>query len=229
MAAELITGTVVSTFVQRTTDYLASRFWDICCGKISTKKQLRNLNVKLKAVKPVVDDAEPKQFTHQIVREWLLEAKVVIIGTEDLLEEIDHISKSQVEGESQSAATKVWNFFNSRFVSFFKNNEIESRMEKLLEKLEDLETRSHALGLKRKDDVGEGSRSRSGSKLRSTYLPNDSYGRDEDKEFVFNWLTSHTHNNLSILSIVGMGGMGKTTLAQHVFNDPRLDTGEDKF
>ncbi|XP_022637881.1 putative disease resistance protein At3g14460 isoform X2 [Vigna radiata var. radiata] len=50
--------------------------------------------------------------------------------------------------------------------------------------------------------------------------------RDDDKEFVFNWLTSNTHNNLSILSIVGMGGMGKTSLAQHVFNDPRL---EDKF
>jgi len=56
-------------------------------------------------------------------------------------------------------------------------------------------------------------------------LPNESviYGRDEDREFVFNWLTSDTHNNLSILSIVGMGGLGKTSLAQHVFNDPRIE------
>ncbi|XP_022634653.1 putative disease resistance RPP13-like protein 1 isoform X2 [Vigna radiata var. radiata] len=49
------------------------------------------------------------------------------------------------------------------------------------------------------------------------------YGRDDDKAFVFNWLTSDTHSNLSILSIVGMGGLGKTSLAQHVFNDPRLE------
>ncbi|XP_027909774.1 putative disease resistance protein At3g14460 isoform X1 [Vigna unguiculata] len=64
-----------------------------------------------------------------------------------------------------------------------------------------------------------------GYKLSNTSLPNESvmYGRDDDKEFVFNWLTSHTDNKLSILCIVGMGGLGKTSLAQHVFNDPMID------
>ena len=35
------------------------------------------------------------------------------------------------------------------------------------------------------------------------------YGRDEDKESILKWLTSESnnHNHLSILSIVGMGGM----------------------
>ena len=46
------------------------------------------------------------------------------------------------------------------------------------------------------------------------------YGRDEDKEMIISWLTSDSDNQYlpSVLSIVGMGGMGKTTLAQHVFN-----------
>jgi len=45
------------------------------------------------------------------------------------------------------------------------------------------------------------------------------YGRDEDKEMIISWLTSDSDNQYlpSVLSIVGMGGMGKTTLAQHVF------------
>jgi len=57
----------------------------------------------------------------------------------------------------------------SSFVSFFKENEIESRMEQVIEDLEHLTTNNHVLGLKRADDVGV----KSGSKLSSTYLPNE--------------------------------------------------------
>ncbi|QCD85653.1 maintenance of ploidy protein MOB1 [Vigna unguiculata] len=152
MTAEMFKGALVSSFVQITMDNLASRFMDIFRGNKSNKKQLSNLKVKLLAVDVVADDAEQKQFTDGRVREWLLQAKDAVFDAEDLLEEIDHaLSKTQVEAQSHSTATKVWNSLKSPFLSSFKN-EIESRMEKLIEKLEDLETRSHVLELP--DSVG---------------------------------------------------------------------------
>ncbi|WVZ03495.1 hypothetical protein V8G54_024301 [Vigna mungo] len=218
----MVTGVLVSTFLERTIDTLASRLVHIFRQR-KYKKQLSNLKMKLLAIDVVAFEAEQKQFTDPRVRDWLLRAKDVVIDAEDLLDEIDYeLSKTQVEAESQSDAKKVWNSLNSSFVSFFEN-EIESMMEQAIEDLEDLATQSDFLGLKKGGGVGVGSGS--GSKLTHTSLPNESviYGRDDDKEFVLNWLTSDTHNNLSILSIVGMGGMGKTSLAQHVFNDPRLE------
>ena len=53
------------------------------------------------------------------------------------------------------------------------------------------------------------------------------YGRDDDKKLIFDWISSDTDEKLSILSIVGMGGLGKTTLAQLVYNDPRMESKFD--
>ncbi|KAH0456535.1 hypothetical protein IEQ34_014442 [Dendrobium chrysotoxum] len=55
---------------------------------------------------------------------------------------------------------------------------------------------------------------------------NDLIGRGEAKEFVMQWLRKPSneartsrYRNISLLSIVGHGGMGKTTLLQHVYED----------
>uniref|UniRef100_A0A0R0GQQ5 NB-ARC domain-containing protein n=1 Tax=Glycine max TaxID=3847 RepID=A0A0R0GQQ5_SOYBN len=82
----------------------------------------------------------------------------------------------------------------------------------------------NSLPLKKASDDGVGSGS--GSKVpqsTSSVVESDICDRDDDKERIFEWLTSDTDKKLSILSIVSMGGLGKTTLAQLVYNDSRID------
>ncbi|KAK8469934.1 hypothetical protein PHAVU_004G013300 [Phaseolus vulgaris] len=229
MAAELVGGALLSAFLQVAFNKLASpQLLDFFRGRKLDEKLLGNLNIMLHSINALADDAELKQFTNPHVKVWLLAVKEAVFDAEDLLGEIDYeLTRCQVQAQSQpqTFTYKVSNFFNSTFTSF--NKKIELEMKEVLEKLEYLAKQKGALGLKEGIYSGDGSSSKVPQKLPSSSLMVESviYGRDVDKDIIINWLTSETDNpnHPSILSIVGMGGLGKTTLAQHVYNDPKIE------
>ncbi|KAF3325236.1 disease resistance protein RGA3 [Carex littledalei] len=52
---------------------------------------------------------------------------------------------------------------------------------------------------------------------------------EEDTEMLVSWLTEEekgVRENVCVVAILGMGGIGKSTLAKKIFNDPRI---EDEF
>ncbi|KAK8469871.1 hypothetical protein PHAVU_004G008680 [Phaseolus vulgaris] len=231
MAAELVGGALLSAFLQVALERLASpQLLDFFRRRKLDEKLLDNLNIKLYSINALADDAELKQLTDPHVNAWLVAVKEAVFDAEDLLGEIDYeLTRGQVEApyEPQTFTSKVSDFVDSTLTSF--NKKIESEMKEVLEKLEYLAKEKDALGLKRGtySDDNDRSGSRVSQKLPSSSLVAESviYGRDADKGIIINWLISETDNpnQPSILSIVGMGGLGKTTLAQHVFSDPKIE------
>eukprot|EP00256_Glycine_max_P066894 XP_025981489.1 putative disease resistance RPP13-like protein 1 isoform X2 [Glycine max] len=224
MALECVGGAVLSSFLGALFQKLASpQVLDFFRGTKIDQMLRKDLENKLLSIQAVLDDAEQKQFGNMPVRDWLIKLKVAMLDVEDVLDEIQH-SRLQVQpqSESQTCTCKVPNFFKSSPVTSF-NKEINSSMKNVLDDLDDLASRMDNLGLKKPSDLVVGSGS-GGKVPQSTSLvvESDICGRDDDKEIIINWLTSNTDNKLSILSIVGMGGLGKTTLAQLVYNDPRI-------
>ncbi|XP_054816829.1 putative disease resistance RPP13-like protein 1 [Prosopis cineraria] len=164
-----------------------------------------------------MDDAEDKQFNDPNVMAWLTELKHAVFDADDLLDEINYEAyKQEMEPETQAGlAGKVRRFF--RTSSFDKD--FDSRMKQLLENLEFLESQKIALGLKE----GKGGAVVTARKLPTTSLIDQAgiYGRDDEKEIIIKWLLNECY--FSVISLVGMGGLGKTTLAQLVYNDQRVE------
>ncbi|KAI9115401.1 hypothetical protein K1719_013720 [Acacia pycnantha] len=227
MAGALVGGAFLSAFLQVAFDRLASRHvLDFFKKPKLNQTLLSKLKIVLLSIDAVVDDAEQKQITNPKVKDWIDMVKDAVFDAEDVLDEIDYeMCKRKLEAEQKSqtsAIGKVRNFFSAPVTSFEK--EIESKMRSILENLEYLASQRDILRLNERDG-GSGMSSAIPNRLPTTSLVDEdaTYGRDDDKSTIIEWLLSEKYNSqLSVISIVGMGGLGKTTLAQLVYNDRRV-------
>ncbi|XP_057448721.1 putative disease resistance protein At3g14460 isoform X2 [Lotus japonicus] len=129
---------------------------------------------------------------------------------DDLLDEV-----------STKAATATQKEVTTNFISRFFNaqdGDMASRLKKIVDKLE------HILKLKESLDLREIAMESSSCRIPSTSVQDECvYGRDGDKKTIIKLLLDDNNEKVSVIPIVGMGGVGKTTLAQMLYNDDNLN------
>lgn len=112
-------------------------------------------------------------------------------------------------------------------------NDLVLQARKLIRSLDDIKYYSDQLSLSEND--GERRYTPDISSVRHTssvVFEKSILGRDQDKDKIIdNLLSSEAGNagsHVSVMAIVGMGGLGKTTLAQLVYNSPRVRQSFEK-
>ncbi|KAM2614196.1 hypothetical protein TB2_028849 [Malus domestica] len=220
MALAVVGGAVLSGFFQQVFVKLDSQeVKNFISGKKRTGELLNKLETTLIYVHAVFDDAEEKQISNLAVRQWLTKLKEVVLDAEDLLDEIktEALSrKMEAEFGSSTSTNKVQGLISAS-VRAFDETSIDSMIEEILERLGFVAKQKDAFHLK------AGCKHRISQTLPSTSLVegSDVYGRDKDKETIIKLLLSNdvTGSKIGVVPVFGMGGIGKTTLAQLVFND----------
>ncbi|XP_062115532.1 putative disease resistance RPP13-like protein 1 [Humulus lupulus] len=225
--AELVGGALLSAFLEPLVQKLASEVKDFFKGKDAILKLLKELKTLLSTADLLLTDAEEKLIKDQAVRKWLDDLKDTVYDADDLVYKIDTEAwQNKLEGHesrtrsSYGCCNKVLIRFNpTPFTAFDKGikREIEGTLDRLKHLLENKD-----LGLER---------------LKKHKLPervcapllqeSDVYGRDVEKEAIIKLLlsdeTTESGDKLYVIPVVGMGGIGKTTLAQLVYNDERVN------
>ncbi|KAF3455382.1 hypothetical protein FNV43_RR00005 [Rhamnella rubrinervis] len=220
--AELVAGLVVDALISAAVEQLFERLAstqvvDFIRRKKVDQNLLEDLKRMLTSANRVLDDAEKKMITNPDVREWLLKLQDEIHNAEDLVDEINaEALKREVEGTSQFGCHfPVRNLLSSKFS--VKN--VECRLKKITESLKDVVKEMNELGLKEGVETSRPSR----GSAQTIYMVRESdiCGRDADKEAIMKFLLSDEegHQQISVMPIVGMAGIGKTTLTQLAYNN----------
>ena len=166
-------------------------------------------------------------ITKESVKAWLGELRDLAYDMEDLLEEYGYEAlrrkvMSEADDRGTTRTSKVRKFIPSCCTTFtpIRNVKMGSKIKDITSRLEEISAQKAGLGLDKVEMIAGSSLERRPVTTSEVYLPRIK-GRDADKKTIIEMLLKDepAGTNFSVVSIVAMGGMGKTTLARLVFDD----------
>ncbi|PON34415.1 NB-ARC domain containing protein [Parasponia andersonii] len=188
------------------------------------KGDLKRLQRTLSYINAVLPDAEERQGESRELQLWLGQLKDVFHHADDVLDEMEcEALRRQVLRTYGSANSKVRHFFSRsnpvafRFKMGRRIKEVTTRLDEIAADRDKFHLVERVIDHGR--SVVHVRREMTHSFVIASYV----IGRSSDKEkVVFLLMYPENVQHVSVVSIVGIGGLGKTTLAKLVFNDDRV-------
>ncbi|KAA3464551.1 disease resistance protein RGA2-like [Gossypium australe] len=216
--AEALLGAVVKEAVAKVISIAADQI-SLAWG---FKKQLKRLGETLGIIEAFLQDAEEKQTKNNLVKLWLKRLEDVAYEAVDVLDEFAYeILRRKLEIRNQ-IRRKVLDFLSSENSILF-HLKMANKIKDILTSLDDLNNLASQFGFQQRAiDPITPVPAYGGPKMETISYHGHSniVGRKHDVSKVVNLLVNPKDKQVvSVVPIVGMAGLGKTTLAKLVYDD----------
>lgn len=216
MATSMLLGPLIALVNRQVSNYLLQQYQELD----GMEEQLTILERKLPAILDVIIDAE-EQGTHRPgVSAWLKALKAVAYKANDIFDEFKYEAlrrEAKRRGNHGNLSTSIV-LANNPLVFRYR---MSKKLRKIVSSIEDLVADMNAFGFRYRPQMPT---SKQWRQTDSIIIDSENIvSREKEKQHIVNLLlTDASNRNLMVLPIIGMGGLGKTTFAQIIYNDPEI-------
>ncbi|XP_057742213.1 putative disease resistance protein RGA4 [Arachis stenosperma] len=199
----------------------------LACG---LEDDIQKFESSLRIINAYLIDAENKQAKNRSIDEWLKQVREAFDDAGDILDEIEYEAKlNEVVKMYGSIITKVRRFFSYTSNPLAFRIKMAHKIKDMKQKMDEKIREGRNLGIIEQHVNTPALEHNLPWRETASSLPSRVRGRREEKAKIIKSLMTQKSeaNSIDVISIVGIGGLGKTTLAQMVYNDTRVKANFD--
>uniref|UniRef100_A0A0E0BH09 NB-ARC domain-containing protein n=1 Tax=Oryza glumipatula TaxID=40148 RepID=A0A0E0BH09_9ORYZ len=208
-AVILAVSKIGSVLVEEATKAAITKLSEKATNLKELPSKVEEIEDELKTMNNVIKQMSTTNLTDEVVKGWIAEVRGLAHCVQDIM---DKYSYHALKLEEENSVKKL--FTTPNYVTVF--SEIAEEISKIEKKIENVATRkkrwqqqSHHTP----NPLADIERKRSQDCLLA---PDDLVGIEDNRKLLTDWLYSKEQDN-TIITVSGMGGLGKTTLVNNVY------------